>query len=89
MKTNWIIVTKGGPIKGIRVESFQISDEDEEFLEEGFEDFKEYEDWVLEETRAAEEQRGISVTLIEKEKLGEFISGLSDPILRDTLKKIK
>lgn len=58
MKTSThIIIAVGGYLPSPKVEKIIISDQDEEFLEEDWESFDEYEDYILRETIAEYEQR--------------------------------
>jgi hypothetical protein len=78
MESNWILIAKGGYLKDeIRVEEICISDEDEDFLEEEFDSFDEYEEYVLEEAAAAYEQGFSSVMILKKEEAGALIKELS------------
>lgn len=52
-----IIIAVGGYLPSPKVEKIVISDQDEEFLEDDWETFEEYEDYVLRETIAEYEQR--------------------------------
>lgn len=77
MKSNWILIAKGGYLKGIKVEEISLSDEDEDFLEEGFDSFDEYEEYALEEAAAEYEQGFSSVLLLKKKEAGALIKELS------------
>jgi acetylglutamate kinase len=78
MESNWILIAKGGYLKGIKVEEISISDEElEDFLEEEFDSFDEYEEYVLEEAAAAYEQGFSSVMILKKEEAGALIKELS------------
>jgi len=79
MESNWILIAKGGYLKGIKVEEISISDEDEDedFLEEEFDSFDEYEEYVLEEAAAAYQQGFSSVMILKKEEAGALIKELS------------
>lgn len=55
--TTHIIIAVGGYLPSPKVEKIVITDQDEEFLEEDWETFEEYEEYVLRETIAEYEQK--------------------------------
>ncbi len=58
MKTSThIIIAVGGYLPSPKVEKIVITDQDEEFLEEDWESFDEYEDYLLREAVAEYNQR--------------------------------
>lgn len=58
MKTSThIIIAVGGYLPSPKVEKIVITDQDEEFLEEDWETFEEYEEYVLRETIAEYKQK--------------------------------
>ena len=58
MKTSThIIIAIGGYLPSPKVEKIIISEQDEEFLEEDWESFDEYEDYILREAVAEYEQK--------------------------------
>lgn len=77
MESNWILIAKGGYLKGMKVEEISISDEDEDFLEEGFDSFDAYEGYVIGETAAEYEQGFSTVLILRKEEADVLIEELS------------
>ena len=55
--TTHIIIAVGGYLPSPKVEKIVITDQDEEFLEEDWETFGEYEEYVLRETIAEYKQK--------------------------------
>ena len=71
-----LIAVRGSLNEEVRVESIKISDEDEEFEDEGFEDFGEYADYILENAAGEYEQGFCAVLTINAKQKEELIRKL-------------
>ena len=71
-----LIAVRGSLNDVVRVETFKISDEDEEFEGEDFEDFGEYADYVLENATGEYEQGFCAVLTINTKQKEELIRKL-------------
>lgn len=65
------IIASGSPLTIPRVEKLVLTEQDEEFLEEEFDDFDDYVNYTVDESRAVYEQGGCqTILLTEKEYEG-------------------
>jgi hypothetical protein len=71
-----LIAVRGSLNEEVRVETIKISEKDEEFGEEDFEDFGEYADYVLEDAAGAYEQSFCAVLTINSKQKEELIRKL-------------
>ena len=71
-----LIAVRGSLNEEVRVETIKISEEDEEFEGEGFEDFGEYADHVLENAAGEYEQGFCAVLTINANQKAELIRKL-------------
>jgi hypothetical protein len=71
-----LIAVRGSLNEEVRVETIKISEEDEEFDKEDFEDFGEYADCVLENAAGEYEQGFCSVLTINTKQKDELIRKL-------------
>lgn len=71
-----LIAVRGSLNEEVRVETIKISEKDEEFEAEGFEDFGEYADYVLENSAGEYEQGFCAVLTINASQKDELIRKL-------------
>lgn len=71
-----LIAVRGSLNEEVRVESIKISEKDEEFGDEGFDDFGEYADYILENASAEYEQGFCAVLTINAKQRDVLIRKL-------------
>jgi len=77
-KETHILIAAGGYLNDkVVVEKIHLTDDDEAFIEDEFEDFGEYVDYVLEEAAAEHEQGFSSVLFITENQLPSLLGELS------------
>ena len=77
-KETHILIAAGGYLNDkVVVEKIHLTDDDEAFIEDEFEDFGEYVDYVLEEAAAEHEQGFSSVLFITENQLPSLLVELS------------
>jgi hypothetical protein len=77
-KETYILIATGGYLNDkVVVEKIHLTDDDEVFIEDEFEDFGEYVDYVLEDAAAEYEQGFSSVLFITEAQLPSLLGELS------------
>ena len=77
-KETYILIATGGYLNDkVVVEKIHLTDDDEVFIEDEFEDFGEYVDYVLEDAVAEYEQGFSSVLFITEAQLPSLLGELS------------